>query len=60
LIIISAPLMGPIAYGTHLGIFQDLGFGLVFVGSIPAALAMLRTANDPDPVQAGAASKSTT
>ena len=43
LIIISAPLMGPIAYGTRLGIFQDLGYVLVFIGSLPAALAMLRS-----------------
>jgi hypothetical protein len=60
LIIISAPLMGPIAYGTHLGIFQDLGYVLVFIGSIPAALAILRLADDPAPLSAGAASKSAT
>ena len=41
LIIVSAPLMGPIAYGTGLGLLQVLGFVLVFIGSVPAALAML-------------------
>ncbi len=42
LIIASAPLMGPIAYGTGLGLLQVLAFVLVFIGSIPAALAMLK------------------
>ncbi len=42
LIIVSAPLMGPIAYGTHLGLLQILGYALVFIGSIPAAFAMLK------------------
>jgi hypothetical protein len=42
LIILSAPLMGPIAYGTGLGQLQILGFVLVFIGSVPAALATLR------------------
>ena len=42
LIIVSAPLMGPIAYGTGLGLLQILGFVLVFIGSIPAAFAMLK------------------
>jgi hypothetical protein len=42
LIILSAPLMGPIAYGTGLGLLQILGFVLVFIGSVPAALATLR------------------
>ncbi len=41
LIIVSAPVMGPIAYGTGLGLLQILGYVLVFIGSIPAALAML-------------------
>ena len=44
LIIASAPLMGPIAYGTGLGILQVLGYVLVFIGSIPAAFAMLKGA----------------
>ncbi len=42
LIVASAPLMGPIAYGTGLGLLQVLGYVLVFIGSIPAALAMLK------------------
>ena len=39
--ILSAPLMGPIAYGTNQGFLQILGFALIFIASIPAALAML-------------------
>jgi hypothetical protein len=31
-----------IAYGTGLGLLQVLGYVLVFVGSVPAALAMLK------------------
>jgi hypothetical protein len=42
LIIVSAPLMGPIAYGTNLGLLQILGYVLVFLGSVPAALSMLK------------------
>lgn len=42
LIIVSAPVMGPIAYGTNLGLFQILGYVLVFIGSVPAASAMLK------------------
>ena len=42
LIVASAPLMGPIAYGSGLGILQVLGYVLVFIGSIPAALVMLK------------------
>ncbi len=41
LIILSGPLMGPVAYGTNSGILQVLGFLLVLLGSIPAALATL-------------------
>lgn len=47
LIVASAPLMGPIAYGTGLGILQVLGYVLVFIGSIPAALAMLKFRGKP-------------
>ncbi len=39
--ILSAPLTGPFAYGTNQGLLQILGFALIFVASIPAALAML-------------------
>jgi hypothetical protein len=42
LLIGSPLLMGPIAYGTGLGLLQILGFALVFVASAPAAFAMLR------------------
>lgn len=42
LIILSGPVMGPIAYGTNLGSVQVLGFVLVLIGSIPAAHAMLK------------------
>lgn len=42
LFIVSAPLMGPIAYGTGLGLLQVLGYALVFIGSVPAALATLK------------------
>lgn len=43
LLVIAAPLMGPLAYPTHLGILQVLGYILVLIGSIPAALAMLKS-----------------
>lgn len=42
LIIVSALVMGPLAYGTGLGLLQPLGYGMVFVGSIPAAFATLK------------------
>src|SRR5712691_5120133 len=46
LIVTSAPLMGPIAYGTGLGLLQILGYVLVFIGSVPAALAMLKVRDE--------------
>ncbi len=46
LIVVAAPIMGPIAYGTHIGLLQVLGYVLVFVGSIPAALATLKEGID--------------
>lgn len=42
LLIGSPLLMGPIAYGTRLGLLQILGYVLVFVASVPAAFATLR------------------
>ncbi len=42
LIMVSAPVMGPIAYGTKVGLLQILGYVLIFIGSVPAALAMLK------------------
>src|SRR5215472_6672572 len=53
LFIVSVPIMGPIAYGTGLGLLQILGYVLVFIGSIPAALAMLRRSDEETPVPAG-------
>ena len=53
LIIASAPLMGPIAYGTGLGLLQVLGFVLVFIGSVPAALAMLKVRDEQALVSPG-------
>ncbi|HJT58875.1 MAG TPA: hypothetical protein VJ761_20365, partial [Ktedonobacteraceae bacterium] len=41
LMIVSALLMGPIAYGASLGLLQILGYVLIFIASVPAALAML-------------------
>ena len=46
LLIGSPLLMGPLAYGTGLGLLQVLGYVLVFIGSIPAALAMLKGASE--------------
>jgi hypothetical protein len=40
MIVLAAPVMGPLAYGAHAGMLQVLGFLLVFVGSIPAARVM--------------------
>jgi hypothetical protein len=45
LIIISAPLMGPIAYGLNNGSLQVAGYALVFVASIPASFSLVR--DDP-------------
>jgi hypothetical protein len=42
LLIVSPLLMGPLAYGTGLGLLQVLGYVLVFIGSVPAAIAMLK------------------
>jgi hypothetical protein len=42
LLIVSPLIMGPMAYGTGLGVLQVLGYLLVFVGSIPAAVVTLR------------------
>jgi hypothetical protein len=42
LLIVSPLIMGPIAYGTGLGLLQVLGYVLVFIGSVPAALALFQ------------------
>ncbi len=47
LLIVSPLVMGPIAYGTGLGVLQVLGYGLVFIGSIPAAMATLKRREAP-------------
>jgi len=46
LLIVSPLLMGPLAYGTGLGLLQVLGYVLVFVGSVPAALTMLKLGDE--------------
>ena len=42
LIVAAAPVMGPIAYGTNIGLVQVLGYLCVFVGSVPAAVVTVR------------------
>ena len=48
-------------YGTRLGILQLICFALIFIGSVPAALAMLRRSGEEAPLPAGeeAAARST-
>jgi hypothetical protein len=46
-LIISGPIMGIIAYGANLGLLQILGYALVFIGSVPAAIAMLTRRDMP-------------
>jgi hypothetical protein len=46
LIIVSAPIMGPLSYGTGLGLLQVLGYVLVFIASVPAALAILKRSHE--------------
>ena len=55
LLIVSAPIMGPIAYGVNVGLLQILGFVLVFIASVPAALAMLSRRGEPEPARGPAA-----
>ncbi len=38
--------MGPIAYGTNVGLLQILGYVLVFIGSVPAAFAKRHQPNE--------------
>ena len=49
LIAASAVIMGPIAYGTGLGVLQVIGYALVFAGSVPAAIAILNPRSHPPP-----------
>lgn len=55
LLIVSAPIMGPIAYGIGVGLLQILGFVLVFIASVPAALAFLRRRDEPEKARGPAA-----
>lgn len=48
LLIVSAPIMGPIAYGTNLGLLQILGYALVFIGSVPAVIFMFKKRDEPE------------
>jgi hypothetical protein len=41
LIVAAAPVMGPIAYGTNIGLVQPLGYMCVFAGSVPAAVVTM-------------------
>lgn len=43
LLILSAPVMGPLAYGANVGLFQIAGYLMVLIASIPAAGVILRT-----------------
>ncbi len=52
LIIVSPLVMGPLAYGTGLGLLQVLGYGMVFVGCIPAVLATLKRRDEEPPLPA--------
>jgi hypothetical protein len=56
---VSGPVMGPIAYGTNLGSVQVLGFVLVLIGSLPAAIAMLQCRNEAEPDRAVAEPRAT-
>lgn len=42
LLIVAMPIMGPLAYGTNVGALQVLGYLVVFVASVPAALLLVR------------------
>ena len=41
MLIVSAPIMGPIAYGAGNGWLQVAGFGLVFIASVPLAIRIV-------------------
>ena len=59
LLMVSAPIMGPIAYGVQVGLLQILGFVLVFIASVPAALAMFRKRDEPQTARGPAAEELT-
>lgn len=49
LLIICAVLVGPIAYGTNVGLIQDIGYVLIAIGSIPIAIALVRQRHAQEP-----------
>jgi hypothetical protein len=53
LLVVSALVIGPIAYGTGLGQLQILGYGLVFVASAPAAFATFKGSGEVAAVEVG-------
>ncbi len=48
-LIIAGPPFQAIAYPAHLGILQIFGFVLVLIGSVPAAIAMLKRRDEVEP-----------
>jgi hypothetical protein len=46
LFIVGIPFQAA-GYGTHMSILQLICFALIFIGSIPAALAMLKSRDEP-------------
>lgn len=42
LLIVSVPLMGPVAYGTNIGLFQIAGYLMVTIASMAAASAVMK------------------
>jgi hypothetical protein len=58
LIIVGIPFQMA-AYGTNVSILQVICFVLIFIGSIPAALVMLKSRDEQSPVPAGESSAAT-
>ncbi len=56
LMIVAVPVMGPLAYGSGQGSLQALGFVLIAVASVPAAVTLLRLRHDQVPPDAIGAS----
>ncbi len=53
LLIVSASIMGPFAYGFKVGLLQIFGFVLVFIASIPAAAATLKRRDETPALPTG-------